>query len=107
MAQHVDDKYRAYLTFKSQPKNSLKSQPTSSVICHAEFHVEFSIMMLGVVVQNYLHVNLKREPMTLSTNDKSRILKSHDLISFRITYALSVEVVASSTFSLDHGLEAL
>ena len=27
--------------------------------------------------------------------------------SFHVTYALSVEVVASSTFSLDHGLEAL
>ena len=42
--------------------------------------------MLWVVVQNYPRNNLKWTPVTLSTNEKSRILKSHGLMAFVWTW---------------------
>jgi hypothetical protein len=58
--------------------------PTNVIhTCHGGFHVDFSsLKMSWVMVQNYPHVNLQWGPMTLSTNEISRILKSHGLMAF-------------------------
>ena len=54
--------------------------------CHVGFHGNFHpLKMSWVVVQNCPHVHLKRGPVTLSTHKDSRILKSHDLLSFVLT----------------------
>ena len=49
------------------------------------------LKMLWVVVQNYPHMNLKWKPVTLSTSEDSRILKSHGL-RLSLEHALNLDI---------------
>ena len=58
--------------------------PTNIIhTCQVEIHGDFSSTKhVMECVQNYPHVNLKREATILSTNHHSRIFKSHGLMAF-------------------------
>jgi hypothetical protein len=94
-------------TLTNYPK---KIPPTISAniihTCHVGFHVVFSYTITVMGCSPKLpscKPNLKREgPMTLSTNENPRILKSHGLIVFSCKQALKSHIYPTTRTHIIH-----